>query len=377
MPQKRLISAALLAVFACVSTLTVASNIPFTQTNLVSDIPGLAAVTDPNLKNPWGMSFTPTSPFWTSDQVTGVATLYNASGSPAALIVSIPPGSPTGQVFNSTTGFLVGASPATFIFATLAGTIDAWNGAQGTVAATMHTTPGAVYTGLALGTAGASNRLYAANKASGKIDVFDSSFNPVSLGSSAFANAAVPAGLTPYNIQNIGGKLYVEYSGPKGSPGGFVAVFDTNGNLLQNIADAHLDAPWGVVIAPAGFGSFGGDLLIGNFNDGLINAFDVQSGAYLGTLSDQLGNPIANSGLWSLAFRNTSAPNANTGADPEALFFTAGINGEVDGLFGKITPAAAASVPEPGGMPLLGISVLAAVLGSRRRRAAALQTFLA
>ena len=340
----------------------------FTQTNLVSDIPGMAAVTDPNLQNPWGVSFSPTSPFWVSDQATNVSTLYNASGAPqpvTPLIVSTP-GGPTGQVFNSTTGFVInGGAAATFIFSTLAGNIEAWNGAQGTTAVIMHTTSPGAYTGLTLGTMNGSPVLYAANKATGKIDVFDSSFNPVSLPASAFANSAVPAGLTPYNIQIVGGNLYVEYSGARGAPGGFVAEYDANGALIRNINDPHLNAPWGIAMAPAGFGDFGGDLLIGNFNDGMINAFDAVTGAYAGTLMNAMGQPIANTGLWALEFRNTSTPNANTGSNPNSLYFVAGINNEVDGLFGRIDP-----VPEPATVGSAGLLLLAGLsLQVRRRRA--------
>jgi len=258
-----------------------------------------------------------------------------------------------------------GGAAATFIFSTLAGNIEAWNGAQGTTAVIMHTTSPGSYTGLTLGTMNGSPVLYAANKATGKIDVFDSSFNPVSLPASAFANSAVPTGLTPYNIQIVGGNLYVEYSGARGAPGGFVAEYDANGALIRNINDPHLNAPWGIAMAPAGFGDFGGDLLIGNFNDGMINAFDAVTGAYAGTLMNAMGQPIANAGLWALEFRNTSTPNANTGSNPNSLYFVAGINNEVDGLFGRIDP-----VPEPATVGSAGLLLLAGLsLQVRRRRA--------
>jgi uncharacterized protein (TIGR03118 family) len=327
------------------------------QTNLVSDIPGLAAVTDPNLVNPWGVSFSATSPFWVSDQGKNVSTLYNASGVPQGgpLVVNVP-GGPTGQVANSTPGFLIGSTPSAFIFSTLSGNILAWNGAQGTNAAIVGTTPGAVYTGLTMGTLNGNSALFAANNASGKIDVFDSAFHPVSLSGTAFADASVPSGLTPYNVQNLGGNIYVEYAAARGLPGGFVAVFDANGNLLRNINDPHLNAPWGVAIAPAGFGDFGGDLLVGNFGDGTINAFNPTTGAFAGTLSDSAGNPIVNSGLWALEFRTPVAGNANTGSNPNSLFFTAGINGEADGLFGRLDP-----IPEPGTLGTVGL-VLAGIL---------------
>jgi uncharacterized protein (TIGR03118 family) len=352
--------------YLCVSSVSLAGTV-FMQTNLVSDISGLAAVTDPNLVNPWGVSFTPTSPFWVSDQVKNVATLYNASGAPQGgpLIVNTP-GGPTGQAFNSTSGFLIGSTAATFIFATLAGNIEAWNGAQGTTAMIMHTTTPGAYTGLAL----LGNQLFAANKATGNIDVFDSSFNPVSLPGTAFATPPGAGSLTPYNIQTINGNLWVEYSGARLAPGGFVAEFDSTGKLLQTISDAHLNAPWGITLAPPTFGTFGGDLLIGNFNDGMINAFDPTNGfAFAGTLSDPSGNPIANPGLWALEFRDTSTPNGNTGSNPNTLFFSAGIGHgsdgvETHGLFAEVN-----AVPEPGTSALVALAGCALILLRKYRRA--------
>lgn len=339
----------------------------FTQVNLVSDIPGMAPVTDANLKNPWGVSFAPTSPFWVSDQVTNVSTLYNAAGAPQGgpLIVSTP-GGPTGQVFNTTLlgaspTFNIGATPATFIFSTLSGTIEAWNG--GTAATAVHTTAGAVYTGLTMGTMNGNPVLYAANKATGNIDVFDGSFSPVSQAPTAFVDPSVPAGLTPYDVQEINGNIWVTYSGARGAPGGFVAEFDSNGNFITDISNPKLNAPWGITMAPAGFGSVGGDLLIGNENDGMINAFNPTTGALVETLRDLLGNPIANPGLWALKFRDTSSPNANTGSNPDALFFVAGINNEADGLFGEIL-----AVPEPSTFGLAAISLLALVAIYRLKR---------
>jgi uncharacterized protein (TIGR03118 family) len=336
-----------LAILTLAAGVAFGGPIGYFQTNLASDI-GIAPNVDPNLKNPWGMSFAPTSPFWISDQVTDVATLYNGAGAPQALVVSTPP-SPgpgaTGQVFAGGLGFTMNTgAAATFVFATLAGTIDAWSG--GTSAVTQFTaTDGAVYTGLAQ----VGSLLYAADTRNGKIDVFNSSFQKTTV-SGGFADASVPAGLTPYDIQNVGGKLYVEYA-KQGAPGGFVGVFDANGNLTQNISDAHLDAPWGVTMAPATFGQFGSDLLIGNFGDGRINAFNPVTGTFIGTLSDVNGAPIVNSGLWSLQFRSVSQPTFDT----NTLFFTAGINNEADGLFGQIQVA----TPEPGTLSMLALGLVA------------------
>ena len=348
---------------------------PFAQTNLVSNVPGLAANFDANLRNPWGVSHSATSPFWVSNQVSNNATLYNAASVPQALVVTVPPTAPpptgpTGMVNNSfgAGNFVENGAPASFIFATLAGSIDAWNASNGTTAAVVASTPGAVYTGLAIGTNGTANFLYAANFGGGRIDVFNSSFAPTSP-SGSFVDPNLPAGYVPYNIQNIGGKLYVEYAqvdpitheAAEGAGLGVVNVFDTNGNFLQRIhSGGQLNAPWGIAIAPAGFGEFGGDVLVGNFGDGTINAFDPITGNYVGTLRDSSGNPIVNDGLWSLDFRANGS-----GFDPNALFITAGINDEADGLFAEIR-----AVPEPAAMALFALGLLGVAGIARRRKRA-------
>jgi len=348
---------------------------PFAQTNLVSNVPGLAANFDANLRNPWGVSHSATSPFWVSNQASNNSTLYNAASVPQALVVTVPPiapppTGPTGQVNNSfgAGNFVENGAPAVFIFATLAGSIDAWNGSNGTTAAIVASTPGAVYTGLAIGTNGTANFLYAANFGGGHVDVFNSSFAPTTLAGS-FVDPNLPAGYVPYNIQNIGGKLYVEYAqvdpitheAAEGAGLGVVNVFDTNGNFLQRIhSGGQLNAPWGIAIAPAGFGEFGGDILVGNFGDGTINAFDPITGNYVGTLRDASGNPIVNDSLWALDFR---APGS--GFDPNTLFITAGINDEADGLFASIR-----AVPEPAAMALFALGLLGVAGIARRHKRA-------
>ena len=348
MPQNQPISrfaTALCALALALASICLRAD-SFTQTNLVSDVPNLAANTDSNLKNPWGVAFSATSPFWASDQATGVATLYGATGTPVSLVVAIPGSAsptsgPTGMVFSNISGsFLVGAAPATFIFDNLNGTISGWNSAAGTTAVVMATTPGAVYTGLAQASNGGANFLYAANSSAGRIDVFDSSWSPTNL-SGSFVDPNLPTGFVPFNIQNIGGNLYVTYAelGPGGTPmpGGFVDEYNSSGILIKRIAsDGPLSAPWGIVVAPANFGSFSNDLLIGNFGDGEIDAYDATTDMFLGTLDGTNGQPLVNDHLWALETRN--AP----GFDPNALYFSAGINDEQNGLFGEIT-----EVPEP------------------------------
>jgi uncharacterized protein (TIGR03118 family) len=349
----------------------------YTQTNLVSDLATQGAVTvDPNLKNPWGISFSATSPFWISNAGSDTSTLYNGAGAKTALTVTVPPAGPTGQVVNSagTGNFVVNGSPASFIFDTLSGTVNAWNAvpASNTVATALVTTPGAVYTGLALGNVGSSNYLYAANfTAGGGVNVFDSNFGSVNSTTFAgkFVDPNLPAGYAPFNIQLIGSSLYVEYAEVSSTPGnaargvglGIVDVYNLNGNLMQRlISNGQLDAPWGVTIAPAVFGQFSNDLLVGNFGNGTINAFDPTSGAFLGTIMGGNGSPIVNNNLWALEVRGNGGANSN----PNALYFDAGINGQVDGLFGEIT-----ATPEPAvyGSAALGLAMFGVLAVFRRR----------
>jgi uncharacterized protein (TIGR03118 family) len=345
----------------------------FTQTNLVSDVPGLANTTDPNLKNPWGVSFSATSPFWVSNQGSGNSTLYDGAGNITPLVVSIPPGAtppsgPTGQVSNGSTGFLVNGTPSHFIFDTLNGTIAGW--AAGTSAVQMAATPGAVYTGLAQDTAGGSTYLYAANSA-GTIHVFNSSWADVTGTTFAgkFVDPNATAGFVPFNIQTVGSNLFVTYAQltatGTGLPGGYVDEFDANGNFLKRVATGGpLFAPWGITLAPSGFGSFSNDLLIGNFGNGEILAYDATTGMFLGTLDGTNGQPLDNPFLWALETR-TGGTNDNT----DALYFTAGIDNQQDGLFGEIT-----EVPEPAtifgtafGLAALALARLRRTLPDRSR----------
>lgn len=342
----------------------------YVQTNLVSNIPGLAAVTDPQLRNPWGISFGPTTPFWISDANAGVTTLYNGLGVKQGLVVTIPgpggavPGVPTGQVFNNTSAFGMAGGTARFMFASATGNIAGWNPGLGTVAANVVLGPqGSSYTGLAIGGTGASSRLYAANFGLGRVDVFDGSFAAVSGG---FVDPTLPAGYSPFNVQNVGGDIVVTYAifNPAtgedldGAGHGIVDVYDADGTLLRRVATmGALNSPWGVALAPSAFGPFGGALLVGNLGDGTINAFDFFSGMMLGTISDINGNPLANDGLWGIQFGNGQAT-----ADPNSLYLAAGINDERDGLFARIT-----ATPEPGSLVLLATGLGVVLVGVKRR----------
>jgi len=343
----------------------------FVQTNLVSNVPGLAQNFDATLKNPWGISFGATSPFWVSVAGSGVSNLYNGAGVKQGLVVTIPgfgaPSEPTGQVFNNTGSFMLSnGSNASFLFATTAGTIAAWNGAAGTTAMTVVNQPGSAYTGLAIGGTGATARLYAANFAAGKIDVFDNGFSLLS--GSAFIDPSLPAGYSPFNAQNLGGSIFVTYAlldkstgdETKGAGLGIVDQFDLAGNFVRRIASTGgaLNAPWGLAIAPVGFGGFGGKLLVGNFGDGTINAYDIFTGALAGTLRDPSGNPIANDGLWGITFGN-----GGNGGVPTSLYFAAGLDDETNGLFGQLT-----ATPEPGTLVLMGTGLLGLAGVVRRKR---------
>lgn len=338
----------------------------YAQTNLTSNIPGLANFTDPNLTNPWGLSFSATSPFWSANQKSGTATLHFGDGSQAPtgspLIVTVPTGGPTGTVFNPTSANFSGDR---FLFSTLGGQIEGWSG--GTTAATRvdNSFSGAVYTGLAL----SAGNIYAANFHAGTIDVFDGTglnYTQISLPGS-FTDPNLPAGFAPFNVQMLNSQLFITYAKqglndqPDFGPGlGFVDVFDAStGALIQRlISQGPLNAPWGLALAPSNFGQFSNDLLVGNHGDGTIWAFDPIAGLVIDELKDAEGNPIINPELWALAFGN-----GGQGFNPDALYFTAGINGEMDGLFGEIQ-----ATPVPAALPLFATGLAGLGLLRWRRK---------
>lgn len=345
----------------------------YAQTNLISDIPGLAAVTDPNLLNPWGLAFFPgLSPFWINENNAGFSALYFADAVPfpGLPLVTIPApsaptgGTPTGIIANFAVGtgafpIVIGTTnfgPSLFIFDTEDGTIEAWNQTIPDILSAVIVVDnsagggptGAVYKGLALGANTANGPLlYATNFRTGKVDVFDSNFQtPTPPLAGSFTDPKLQDGYAPFGIQNINGQIWVTYAkqdAPKHDPvnkpaHGFVDVFDSDGNLLTRFAQhGHLDSPWGVAMAPATFGQFANDILVGNFGDGVINAFDPKSGQWLGALPGPNGRPLVNDGLWSLTFGGALNSDGTT-SSPDTLFFSAGLNHEADGLFGTIAP---------------------------------------
>jgi uncharacterized protein (TIGR03118 family) len=335
----------ILSLFGLLMALAIPSGLwaqGYSQTNLVSNVAGVATTTDANLSNPWGISFIGGDDFWIANNNTGTSTLYNAQGTADSLIVTIPgaasnpngncsPGCPTGTVANTNGTYFSGAA---FIFDTEDGLIISWaSGATATIAHD-NSASGAVYKGLAmLGT-----NLLAANFNTGKVDVYDANFNPTSLAGS-FTDPNLPAGLAPHGIHVIGSQVYVAYAmqdTPKhdavpGAGAGQVDIFDANGNFVSVFVAAgasnNLNAPWGVVAAPASFGTFANDILVSNFGDGTISAFDLSSGDYLGTMQDGKGNNISINGLWALQWGN-----GGSGGDAGTLYFAAGPGPNAQGI---------------------------------------------
>jgi uncharacterized protein (TIGR03118 family) len=327
----------------------------YIATDLVSDQTGVAALNDTHLVNGWGIAVNPTGGIWVSSNGAGISDIYtgDVGGTAlmkAALEVTIPGGAPTGQVFNNTSDFVVtkgaDSGPATFIFASESGTISGWNfnvpspGPSTAAQLEFQATDGAVYKGIALGNNGTGNFLYVADFHNAKIAVFDATFHPATL-SGSFTDPKLPAHFAPFNVAVIGGKLFVSYAKQDAAahdevagPGqGFVDVFDLNGNFQQRLVTRGLlNAPWAMVQATPSFGDFSNALLVGNFGDGRIHAYNIGTGKFLGTLSTGPGRPITIDGLWGLAFGN-----GTVAGDANSLYYAAGPNDEADGLFGKIT----------------------------------------
>ena len=363
MNKKNLLVNRVTRILLATATITIATQAAtnFTQTKLVADVAGVAANTDPNLVGTWGMSASPTSPLWVSNAGNGTSTVYNTNtaGLVTTTVVTVPPsatragamGLPSGQVWNGTGSFAVATGHnASFIFATLDGTISGFSGAVGTTAVLEvdNGAKGASYTGLAIGISSIGPTLYAANFAAGTIDVFDKTFAPATLWGN-FTDPDLPAGMSPSNIQRFGRRLYVTYAMPDGNgsfvfgPGtGQVDVYSVEGILEQRLIPGHasMNAPWGVAVAGANFGVFSYSLLVANFGDGTISAFDLNSGNYLGTMQDGAGNNISIDGLWGIQFGN-----GGNGGDPTALYFVAAPNGGMHGLLGSLKPMSDSNTP--------------------------------
>jgi uncharacterized protein (TIGR03118 family) len=338
----------------------------YQKTNLVSDLGTLGAHTvDPKLKNPWGIARGPSgNPWWVSDERSGVSTLYNAQGTPVnvlnpggnGLVVTIPAsvplpavGTPTGVVFNgSANDFRVappGVAQTFFLFVSLDGTISGWDPAANPTTAIRKVSTKSVLTGATIAQIGADRFLYVADLKAGKIRVYDSNFQPMAVGQGAFDDDHLPPGFAPFNIQNIGGNLYVAYAKQdqaktfvtSGAGLGFVDVFSPQGSLLLRLQHGNwFNAPWGLTLAPSDFGTFSHRILVGQFGSGEILAFDAVTGQFQGKLNDQNNKVIAMTGLWGLAF---GAGDQTSGA-ANTLFFNEGLNGGNDGLFGTLTPIA-------------------------------------
>ena len=316
----------------------------YTQVNLVADRAGQARITDPHLVNPWGLSQGPTTPVWVSDNGMDVTTLYSDGSHPVMipLVISIPGGAPTGQVFNDTTSFrLPDGAPAAFLFVSEAGRVTAWNPQLTPVtrAVTVASDPRAVYKGVALLHRGHGARLLAADFRNARIVVFDGRFHQVRMGGRSFRDGSLPRGYAPFNVAVMGRRVIVAYAlqepsrrdDQAGRGHGFVDVYSADGRLLRHlIRRGVLNSPWGITMAPRDFGDFSRDLLVGNFGNGRIHAFDPRTGRLLGALRAPNGRVLAIDGLWGLL------PGNGTSAPANEVWFSAGPDGEQHGLLGVL-----------------------------------------
>jgi uncharacterized protein (TIGR03118 family) len=311
-------------------------------TNLVSNQEKTAKVTDPLLANAWGLVYPPNGPFWISDNTSGWSTLYDANGTKVPLNVLIPtaggdgPGTPTGIVLNGSNDFKIRGTATVFLFATLDGTISGWAPAVNRDAAIVQiTTPGASYTGLAISSKASGNVLLAADNANNKVDIYDGTFKLVK----SFTDTTLPAGFAPFGIQDFGGLVYVSFASSSGAAGGFIDIYSEDGTLLKQLANgAPLNQPWGFAIAPRNFGQFSNTLLVSNnTNTGTINSFNAITGQFVGTLKDAAGDPIQIDQLWGIEFGGGAAADGAT----NQLFFTAGPDNNLTGLFGVINVVSA------------------------------------
>jgi len=354
-----------LLVVGTASTPAMANSVEFAVVSLASDQLGGGKVLDSNLVNAWGITATPTSPFWIADNGTGTSVLYNGAGDKLALTVTIPgDGSVTGVAFSGVSGSF---NNDLFLFDSEDGTVSGWRGALGTTAEVLQTgIPDNVYKGIATADIGGDEYAYLANFRNGTIDVLKGNPGAPNL-TGNFTDPNLPSGYAPFDVQNLDGTLYVTYAVQDGAKhddvsglgNGIVDKFDLQGNFVERVVTGGaLNSPWGLALAPVGFGDMGGDLLVGNFGDGLIHAYDPVTGALLETVENSHGNPLAIDGLWGLRFGN----GANSGKTT-TLYFTAGPDGESHGQFGELVPT-----PEPGAWVLTSSGLAFLALAARRRR---------
>jgi uncharacterized protein (TIGR03118 family) len=337
------------ALFAIVFSAASAVAQRFNQTNIVSDLPNVAITMDPNLKNAWGIAFGPGNPIWIADNATGLSTLYDGAGNIIPLVVTIPApaaddtSAPTGLVVNGSDDFVVSngsaSGPSIFIFDTEDGTIIGWSPGvdmtHGIIA--VPNDHGAIYKGLAIAKTSKGHFLYANDFHNGMVEIYNSKFQL----QKTFTDTSLPPGYAPFGIQNINGQIFVtfakqdeqkmdEVAGPEL---GFVDIFDTDGNLVRRFASrGKLNAPWGLAMAPATFKRFAGAILVGNFGDGRINAYEASTGKFLGQLRNNKGEVLVIDGLWGIT------PGGGAGTTADDLLFTAGPDHEEHGLFGKLNP---------------------------------------
>jgi uncharacterized protein (TIGR03118 family) len=309
----------------------------FSPTLLVSNVSGKAAHTDALLQNAWGLAYAPGGAFWVSDEADGWSTLYDATGAPQSLQVSVPsssgtgPGTPTGMVYNGSTEFKIDNWTSVFLFATLDGTISGWSSFDPSTTLIGVRAAGASYTGLAITSHASGNHLFAADNANNKVDMYDGNFNLVK----SFTDSTIPPGFAPFGIQDISGQVYVTYASTSGSMGGFIDIFDENGNFVKRlVASKALNQPWGLAVAPTTWKTFAGALLVtNNTSAGIINGFNLSTGKLIGPLKNAAGKAVTINGLWGIEFGGGSTINGST----NQLFFTAGPN-DTNGYFGVINP---------------------------------------
>ena len=308
----------------------------YSATNLVSNLTGKAKHTDALLANPWGLAYGPNAPFWISDEASGWSTLYNGAGAPQSLKVVVPSasgsgaGTPTGIVYNGSTEFQIDTWTSVFLFATLDGTISGWSTFEPSTALIGVTQKGAVYTGLAITSHASGNILFAADAANNKVDMYNGTFSLVG----SFTDSGIPSGFAPFGIQDIAGQVYVTYASTTGAAGGYIDIFTETGTFVKRLVQGKpLNQPWGLAVAPTGFGPLSGALLVSNNTaTGTINGFNLKTGKFISALKNSAGKALTINGLWGIEFGGGTTNNGQK----TQLFYTAGPS-DKNGYFGVIS----------------------------------------